>query len=101
MAQKSAKEGVYLPIEEIKSNANKILRIESLQPLVKNRYIKFNRKHKTLLQQMKEFPMGKNDDGPDALKMAVDTAVLARSCCETGGYQTAEERSLQFEEGAY
>lgn len=101
MAKKSAEEGVYLPIEEIQSNANKILRIESLQPLIKNRYIKFNRKHKTLLQQLKEFPMGKNDDGPDGLKMAVDTAILARSSCETDGYQTAERRALQFDEGAY
>lgn len=101
MAKKSAEEGVYLPIEEIRSNSNKILRIESLQPLIKNKYIKFNRRHKSLIRQMTEFPMGKNDDGPDGLKMAVDTAVLARSCCETGGYQTAKKRAIQFEEGAY
>lgn len=47
LAQKSAQEGVYLPIEEIQSSSNKIMRIESLQPMIKNHYIKFSRKHKT------------------------------------------------------
>ena len=101
LAQKSAQEGVYLPIEEIQSNSNKIMRIESLQPMIKNHYIKVSRKHKTLLQQLKEFPMGKNDDGPDALKMAVDTAVKARGSSGAGEYRTAEKRRVQFEEGAY
>ena len=101
LAQKSAQEGVYLPIEEIQSNSNKIMRIESLQPMIKNHYIKFSRKHKTLLQQLKEFPMGKNDDGPDALKMAVDTSIKARGSSGAGEYRTAEKRRVQFEEGAY
>lgn len=92
---------MYLPIEEIQSNSNKIMRIESLQPMIKNHYIKFSRKHKTLLQQLKEFPMGKNDDGPDALKMAVDTSIKARGSSGAGEYQTAEKRRVQFEEGAY
>lgn len=59
MAKKSAEEGEYLPIEEIQSSVNKVLRIESLQPLIKNKYIKFNREHKALLKQLQEFPMGK------------------------------------------
>lgn len=45
--------------------------------------------------------MGKNDDGPDALKMAVDTAVKARGSSGAGEYRTAEKRRVQFEEGAY
>lgn len=101
MAQKSAEAGEYLPIEEINSSSNKILRIESLQPMIKNKYLKFNRNHKTLLKQMYEFPMGKNDDGPDGLKMAVDTAVKIRSNSVTGDYETAESRKLQFDKGAY
>ena len=80
---------------------DKTMRIESLQPMVKNHYLRFSRKHKALLQQMKEFPMGKNDDGPDALKMAVDTAVKARGSSGAGEYRTAEKRRVQFEEGAY
>ena len=45
--------------------------------------------------------MGKNDDGPDALKMAIDTAILAKGSGGAGEYQTAEKREIQFEEGAY
>ena len=58
----------YIPIEEIQSTVNKVLRIESLQPVIKNKYLKFNREHKTLLKQLQEFPMGKNDDAPDGLQ---------------------------------
>lgn len=87
---------MYLPIEEIQSNSNKIMRIESLQPMIKNHYIKFSRKHKTLLQQLKEFPMGKNDDGPDALKMAVDTSIKARGSSGAGEYQTAEKEGYSL-----
>ena len=56
MAAKSAEEGEYIPIEEIQSTVNKVLRIESLQPVIKNKYLKFNREHKTLLKQLQEFP---------------------------------------------
>lgn len=43
-------------------------RIQTMQPDVKNHYIKFNKKHKRLLEQMFHFPMGAHDDGPDALE---------------------------------
>ena len=75
MRQKAAAVGEYLPIEEINSTQNKDARIQSLQPFVKNGYIKFSKKHKTLLKQMTEYPMGKNDDGPDGLQMAVKLAL--------------------------
>ena len=34
LAQRSVEQGEYLPIEEIQSSVNKILRIESLQPII-------------------------------------------------------------------
>ena len=46
------------------------MRIQTMQPDVKNHYIKFNKKHKRLLEQMFHFPMGAYDDGPDALEAA-------------------------------
>lgn len=69
LAKASAKAGLYLPIEEINSTADKVLRIQSLQPDIKNKYIKFNPKHKLLLEQMSQFPMGSHDDGIDCLEM--------------------------------
>jgi len=68
LAKASAKAGLYLPIEEVNQTTNKELRIESLQPDIKNKYIKFNPAHKTLLEQLKFFPMAAHDDGPDALE---------------------------------
>lgn len=101
MAQKSAEEGEYLPIEEIQSSANKLLRIESLQPVVKNKYLKFNRDHKALLKQMEEFPMGRNDDGPDGLQMAVALAQSLKGITTRVGYKRVLRRRIQFEKGAY
>ncbi len=69
LAKASARAGLYLPIEEINSTADKVLRIQSLQPDIKNKYIKFNPKHKLLLEQMSQFPMGSHDDGIDCLEM--------------------------------
>lgn len=74
MAKESAKQNVYLPIEEVYSTSDKKLRIQSLQPYIKNGYIKFSPKHKTLLRQLKNYPMDAHDDGPDCLEMAVKLA---------------------------
>lgn len=100
MAQRSAEAGEYLPIEEIQSVQNKDMRIQSLQPLVKNGYIKFSEKHKTLLQQMKEYPMGRNDDAPDALQMAVKLA-LDYKIGNKVDYKSVLSRALNFRNGSY
>lgn len=100
LAKISAEEGEYLPIEEIQSLANKHLRIESLQPYVKNKYIKFNSKHKTLLEQMKVFPMGANDDAPDTLEMVVKLAATV-NYSKLGEYKSVLKRGLKFRKGAY
>lgn len=68
LAKASAKAGLYLPIEEVPQVSDKTMRVQTLQPDVKNHYIKFNKRHKLLLEQMEHFPMGAHDDGPDALE---------------------------------
>lgn len=70
LAKASARAGLYLPIEEVQQTSDKVLRIQTLQPDIKNKYIKFNAKHKRLLEQLYHFPMGAHDDGPDALEGA-------------------------------
>lgn len=100
MAKESAAQKLYLPIEEIQSSVNKQLRIESLQPLIKNKYIKFNREHKSLLKQLEEYPMGRNDDGPDGLQMAVSIAQSLRGTTKPD-YKTILARKLKFRKGAY
>ena len=89
-----------LSIEEINSTQNKDARIQSLQPFVKNGYIKFSKKHKTLLKQMTEYPMGKNDDAPDGLQMAVKLALDVKIGRRVD-YRSIIARALDFRRGAY
>lgn len=99
LVKASAESGEYIPFEEILSRVNKNVRIESLQPYIKNKYIKFNSKHKTLLEQLKVFPMGRNDDAPDALEMALKIALKTGS--GRISYTQAAKRLLSFRKGAY
>jgi predicted phage terminase large subunit-like protein len=64
------KKGVYLNIQGISSTQDKQLRIERLQPDIKNGYIMFQRDQLLLLEQLEYFPFAGHDDAPDALEMA-------------------------------
>lgn len=88
LAKASARAGLYLPIEEVPQTADKTMRVQTLQPDVKNHYIKFNRRHKLLLEQMMQFPMGAHDDGPDALHGAV---MIAK---KTKRFRILDKRSI-------
>ena len=49
-------------------------RIQSLQPLISSGTLRLSRRHNTLVDQLRYFPLGAHDDGPDALEMAVSAA---------------------------
>ena len=68
LARESARQGLYLPIQGVRSSEDKTMRVESLQPDVKNGYILFRKDQTLLLHQLSEFPLGAHDDGPDALE---------------------------------
>lgn len=68
LARESARQGLYLPIQGVRSTEDKGLRIASLQPDVKNGYLLFRPDQTLLLQQLSQFPLGAHDDGPDALE---------------------------------
>lgn len=70
LARESARQGLYLPIQGVRSTEDKAIRVASLQPDVKNGYILFRRDQALLLQQLGQFPLGAHDDGPDALEGA-------------------------------
>ena len=70
LARESAKAGLYLPIQGVRSTEDKAMRVESLQPDIRNGYILFRRDQTLLLEQLAQFPMGAHDDGPDALEGA-------------------------------
>jgi predicted phage terminase large subunit-like protein len=100
LADRSREAGVMLPIEEIYNLLNKHIRIESTQPFVKNKYVKFSKKHKTLLKQMLEYPMGKNDDAPDTFEMALRLALQIKGSTKVN-YKSIISRALKFRKGAY
>jgi predicted phage terminase large subunit-like protein len=63
-----------LDLHEIKSSSNKQSRIAGLEAYVSQGLIRFNRGHRLLINQLIQFPLAKNDDGPDALEMAMQAA---------------------------
>lgn len=66
--------GVRFNSRPINSKTNKQARIAGLETLVTQGLIVFSCRHKILLEQMRQFPLGKHDDGPDALEMAIQAA---------------------------
>ena len=70
LARESARQGLYLPIQGVRATEDKTMRVESLQPDVKNGYILFRKDQTLLLHQLSQFPLGAHDDGPDALEGA-------------------------------
>ena len=76
MKKFSAEHQAYLPIVEVGHTANKELRIQSLQPLIKQGLLKIrndwkdSRDYKELISQFVYFPLAGHDDGPDAVEGA-------------------------------
>ncbi len=66
--------GVRFNSRPINSKTNKQARIEGLEALVTQGLIVFSRRYQILLEQLRQFPHGKHDDGPDALEMAIQAA---------------------------
>ncbi len=71
LAAESAAAGIYLPLQEVRAATDKVLRVQSLQPDIRNGYLLFCRDQTELLRQLEQFPLGRHDDGPDALEGAV------------------------------
>ncbi len=69
--EESRKRAVLVPLKELKSTGDKRKRVEGLYSWVRNGTIKFSEAHRLLIDQMRDFPQGRHDDGPDALEMAV------------------------------
>ncbi len=70
--------GYKIRINALKHSSNKNARISSLETYVSQGFLRFNNKHQQLIEQLLQFPMAKNDDGPDALEMAVQSAQKRR-----------------------
>lgn len=69
LIKRSAAQGVPVPARAIQPIADKLLRIESLQPHMANGLIRLHASQTVLLEQLRHFPKADHDDGPDALQM--------------------------------
>lgn len=80
---------IFVPVLRYENQTNKEARIRQITPYLSLRRIKFKRRSPgttIMVNQLRDFPSGEHDDGPDALEMAVRAAV---EMCMTGQEQIA------------
>ena len=70
--------GVSLRVTKLTSSVNKQARISALEPYVNQGRIRFSKRHPLLLDQLRVYPLGVHDDGPDALEMACQEGLRPR-----------------------
>lgn len=75
LKERCIKEGIYSTrVLPVNPKGKKEERIEALEPLVEGGYIRFNKGHRLLIEQLELFGSADNDDLPDALASAVEIA---------------------------
>jgi len=95
LVKRGAARGVPIPAMPVTPHKDKALRIESLQPHVLNGLIRLHPSQQTLLQQLRHWPKGDHDDGPDALEMLWGLAV------KSGSFGTPRTSGLLREFGSF
>lgn len=68
-------QSVSMPCTPVTPNADKALRIASLQPSIADGIIRLHTSQKTLIRQMRHWPKADHDDGPDCLHILYEGAV--------------------------
>ncbi|MEO0966562.1 MAG: phage terminase large subunit, partial [Planctomycetota bacterium] len=74
LEQRLTSTGTYCQVNRVNNRSNKRTRILGLEPLVASGRLRFCSQHERLIQQLRDFPLARHDDGPDALEMAVNAA---------------------------
>ena len=69
--EEANRRNIDLALVDLTNTKDKIPRIRGQQPMIRNREVRFLKKHAKLLEQLRQFPMGAHDDGPDALEKAI------------------------------
>lgn len=67
-----------LRVCEVNHTTDKVARIQSIEPIISSGRIQFSRRHRQLIDQLRQFPKAAHDDGPDALEMAVAASKTGR-----------------------
>lgn len=88
LVKRSLKAGARVAARAVKPIHDKTLRIQAIQPYVADGRIRFHPGQTTLLDQLRRWPAGDHDDGPDALAMlwdATQSLVVDGPVLSTGG----------------
>lgn len=101
LVKRSAARGIPVPATGIKPTTDKILRIESLQPHMKNGLIRLSQSQNTLIDQLRHFPKADHDDGPDALHMLWMLATTRSGGIEYTGARKSNDEGARFGGGAW
>jgi len=75
---KAFEESVHMPLKGVDNTDNKEARIEELELPIENAQILLHEDQVILIEQLEDFPEGKNDDGPDGLVGAYRFSKLAK-----------------------
>jgi predicted phage terminase large subunit-like protein len=92
---------IQMPLYGMNNSVNKQVRIRRLGPYLAQRRLRFKTRSPgtaLLVQQLRDFPQGEHDDGPDSLEMAIRLAVELHN----GGAQAAAgmtKNSYRLERG--
>ncbi|MBF0466719.1 MAG: phage terminase large subunit [Nitrospirae bacterium] len=99
LIKEAHRQNLTLNVTEIRSSADKLLRIQTLQPWIKNGWIRFKKSQRTLIEQLIRYPLYDHDDGPDALEMLKS---LVEHNNLTADYETIAGRESVFKgKGSY
>lgn len=90
LIKRSAQRGMPVPARAMIPHVDKTLRIESLQPHMANGLIRLRSDQRTLIEQLRHWPKGDHDDGPDALEML--WALCHRSAAGASGVRIGRKR---------
>ena len=101
LVKRSAAAGVPVPARGIKPTADKLLRIESLQPHMANGLLRLHASQSTLIDQFRHFPMADHDDGPDAVQMLWMLATTGFGAIDYTPVPRRESGGLGFGSGTW
>jgi len=98
LMKRALQRGLVLPAMPVIPSTDKALRIESLQPHVAMGAIRFHASHRTLIEQLTQWPDGDHDDGPDCLEMLWTNAIRLGGQA-AGGIQSTPRRGRGLFDG--
>lgn len=99
LVKRAAAAGIPFPARSVTPIADKVLRIESLQPHMANGLIRLHPSQTTLIEQLRHFPKADHDDGPDALHML--WALATSGAGRVGGFQSISRRGTGDEDSGF